>query len=136
MNHYAQKVKRSSTISAQPRTEAYSAGVEARELLKALREAQGITQEQLAYRVGKTLGSVSGWETGLYRPRRAAIAQVDEALEAGGKLVAAFYPSTNPLDVLREDHEALVLEVADLRETVQRLLELQAQPAKRRTARG
>ncbi len=110
--------------------------MEARELLKALREAQGVTQEQLAHRVGKTLGSVSGWETGLYRPRRATIEQVDEVLQAGGELVAAFYPSTNPLDVLREDHEALVREVADLRETVQRMLELQAQPAKRRNARG
>ena len=110
--------------------------MEARERLRATREAQGITQEQLAHRIGKTLGAVSDWERGTYRPRRSTIEKVDDVLQAGGELVAAFFPSTNPLDVLREDHEALVREVADLRETVQRMLELQAQPATRRNARG
>ena len=107
--------------------------MEARELLRRQREASGLTQEQLAARVGKTLGAVSGWESGSYRPRRLVVEQLDLVLGSNGELLDAFYPTTSPLDVLRADHDALVREVADLRLTVEKLLASQVAAAKRRT---
>lgn len=37
--------------------------------IKELREAAGLTQLQLAYRLGVTPGSVSAWERGVTEPR-------------------------------------------------------------------
>ena len=95
-----------------------------------------MTQEQLARLVDKTVAAVSGWESGSYRPRRPVVEQLDLVLGSNGELLEAFYPTTNPLDVLRADHEALVREVADLRQTVEELLASQVAAAKRRNARG
>ena len=42
--------------------------VDVARLVKALRAARGLTQEQLAHELGVTFGTVNGWENGKHRP--------------------------------------------------------------------
>ena len=44
----------------------------------------------LAVKVGVTLPAVSGWERNLYRPRRPTAQRLDDELQAGGLILAAF----------------------------------------------
>ena len=95
-------------------------------MLRRRREARGLTQEQLAHLIGRTGGVVSEWERGKHSPRRAVLRRVDDVLEAGGEIVAAFYPSSTELERLRADHEALEERVAQLAEQMVRVLRLLA----------
>lgn len=45
--------------------------VETTELVSRIRSAGGLTQEQLAQRLGVTFGTINGWENGKHRPLRA-----------------------------------------------------------------
>lgn len=40
------------------------------QLVRGLRTAAGVTQEQLAHELGVTYGTVNGWENGKHRPHR------------------------------------------------------------------
>ncbi len=43
-------------------------GVDFAGLVRGIREARGLTQEQLAHELGVTFGTVNGWENGRHRP--------------------------------------------------------------------
>ena len=56
-----------------------------------MRKAHGLSQEQLAARIGKTTSTVSQYESGrINKPARSAVLALDDALEANGELLAAF----------------------------------------------
>ena len=61
------------------------------DLVARVRDAQGLTQEQLAKLLGVSFATVNRWEAGISRPRRALLSRI-EALagnaEAGGAVVA------------------------------------------------
>jgi len=48
-----------------------NANVDFPRLVKKIREARGLTQEQLAHDLGVTFGTVNGWENGKHRPIQA-----------------------------------------------------------------
>ena len=84
-----------------------------------------MSQMALAVKVGVTLPAVSGWERSLYRPRRPTAQRLDDELQAGGSILAAFGfaplpsppPATSPAEADgRVDHRVQRLEqiVADL----------------------
>ena len=100
--------------------------MEGREVLRRTRETRGWSQEQLAHRIGVTKTALSDYERGKYNPRRVVVQALDDVLEAGGDLVAAYYPGTTELEQLRADHEALVERVAQLSEQMTRVLQLLA----------
>ena len=70
-------------------------------------------------------GSVAGYETGLFNPSRKAAQALDDALDAGGAVMEAFFPAVTPLDELGRQVAGLATEVAELQRQVARLLELQ-----------
>ena len=43
-------------------------GVDFARIVQGIREARGLTQEQLAHELGVTFGTVNGWEKGRHRP--------------------------------------------------------------------
>ncbi|GAA4927396.1 hypothetical protein GCM10023224_02980 [Streptomonospora halophila] len=55
--------------------------------LAKLRELSGLTQRQLAMRIGGSASSLSRWESGTITPKRADVERLDETLSAGGRLV-------------------------------------------------
>ncbi|GAA4909851.1 helix-turn-helix domain-containing protein [Streptomonospora salina] len=58
-----------------------------KENLAKLRELAGLTQKQLATRVGASASSVSRWESGTVAPKRGDVERLDETLNAGGQLM-------------------------------------------------
>ena len=64
-----------------------SAAIDYHRLVRQLRTARGLTQEQLARELNVTFGTVNGWENGRHRPIPAlAIRLVEMAREAGVSL--------------------------------------------------
>lgn len=55
-----------------------------------LRELNGLTQRQLAVRVGASTSSLCRWETGQSTPKRDTVEQWDKELGANGKLLRAW----------------------------------------------
>jgi len=85
--------------------------------LKQRRKAADLSQQELAVMIGMSLPIVSRWERGTNIPSREAAARVDEALEAGGEILAAFgYAAIQP-DALSE----LQAQVAELTARVDRM---------------
>ncbi|MFC7330675.1 helix-turn-helix domain-containing protein [Marinactinospora rubrisoli] len=64
------------------------------EALTQLRELAGLTQLQLATRSGTGHSSVNRWEKGGSLPKRDNVERLDAALDANGKLLAAWRRST------------------------------------------
>jgi transcriptional regulator with XRE-family HTH domain len=60
----------------------------ASELLRELRGAR--TQREIADALGVTDRAVSSWEAGTARPSRERASELDDLLEAGGRIVEAF----------------------------------------------
>lgn len=86
------------------------------ELMKRRRRAMdNMSQQDLAVLVGATLTAVSQWERGINTPRRYMAERLDEALTAGGTVLAAFGYSP-PASVLNlpDEVEALRQRVDDL----------------------
>ncbi|WP_017569122.1 helix-turn-helix domain-containing protein [Nocardiopsis halotolerans] len=65
-----------------------------RDLVTTFRELQGLTQEQLAARLGCSAASVSRWVNGQSLPHRPIAEKLDKELGANGKLVAAWRQAT------------------------------------------
>ena len=99
--------------------------MEAREVLRRRREARSVTQEQLAATIGRKVETVSGYERGLFNPSRQTALAIDEALDADGEIVAAYFPSMTRMDALEGTVTRLAAEVAELQRQVGRLVELQ-----------
>ncbi len=86
------------------------------ELIREHRERAGLSQAEVALKVGKTDGAVSQWETGRALPRRDVAFKLDRVLGADGQIAAAMgyqLPSDAPsvvgdlaeLQVLVNTHE-------------------------------
>lgn len=73
--------------------------IDAGQTLKLYRTRSGLSQMALAVQIGVTLPAVSGWERNLYRPRRPTAQRLDDELNGGGAILAAFgyapLPSSN-----------------------------------------
>jgi len=65
------------------------------ELVRALRERMGLTQEKFAARLGVTFATINRWENGHARPSPLALKQIRSALEklgdAGRDLTDAYF---------------------------------------------
>lgn len=59
-------------VRAAPRSAADGGGAAEGSLIRSLRERVGLTQEELAQALGITVGTVSRWEKGRFRPSRLA----------------------------------------------------------------
>lgn len=88
-----------------------------RENLAKLRELAGLTQKQLATRVGASASSVSRWESGAIAPRRGDVALLDETLNAGRQLLREWERETSGSqlppwmrDTVRLEQEATSIE--------------------------
>ncbi|WP_082166816.1 Scr1 family TA system antitoxin-like transcriptional regulator [Nocardiopsis sp. RV163] len=66
-----------------------------REIIKTFRDLQGLTQEQLAARVGCSAASVSRWVNGQSLPHLPLAEKMDKVLRADGKLIAAWRQATS-----------------------------------------
>lgn len=64
------------------------------ELMTNFRELQGLTQEQLASRIGCSAASVSRWVNGQSLPHRPLAEKLDKELCAEGKLIASWRQAT------------------------------------------
>lgn len=60
------------------------------EELRKRRNAAGISQQDLAVKVGLHLASISQYERGLQHPRHEVAQQLDDELAAGGAVLTAF----------------------------------------------
>lgn len=120
--------------------------VSAGELVRRHREARGLSQPEVAAALRVSEGLPSQWENGRVAPRRANAMRLDDLLQAGGAILAAYgyaRPELNqpqlPLAahdpaVLRADLDSLTEEVARLSA---RLEGMGAEVARlRRTRRG
>lgn len=94
--------------------------------VRRLRNAKGLSQEKLARVVGVTMGAVAQWERGDYVPRHEHVEKLDDALEAGGEILASFGYAIDgrpladlwaDISQLRGLVERLALAVAQLQET-------------------
>ncbi|MFD6097826.1 Scr1 family TA system antitoxin-like transcriptional regulator [Nocardiopsis flavescens] len=65
------------------------------EALVEYRELAGLTQTQLAKRVGVSVSSVNRWEHGHSPPKRDNVEKLDESCNAGGKIVTAWQAHTS-----------------------------------------
>ncbi|WP_436889689.1 Scr1 family TA system antitoxin-like transcriptional regulator [Nocardiopsis dassonvillei] len=65
------------------------------EALTQFREIAGLTQTQLAKRAGVSVSSVNRWEHGHSPPKRDNAEKLDEACEAGGKLLVVWRAYTS-----------------------------------------
>ncbi|GAB3466001.1 hypothetical protein GCM10027570_54770 [Streptomonospora sediminis] len=63
--------------------------------LAKLRELAGLTQRQLATRIGGSASSLSRWESGTIAPKRADVERLDDVLKAGGRLLRAWETETS-----------------------------------------
>jgi transcriptional regulator with XRE-family HTH domain len=68
-------------------------------LLSKLRELSGLSQGELADRVGSSAASVSRWENGVVTPKRAKVEQLDRELKAGNRLVRVWEPVATGMQV-------------------------------------
>lgn len=59
-------------VKAAPQRAADGEGLAEGNLIRSLRERVGLTQEELAQALGITVGTVSRWEKGRFRPSRLA----------------------------------------------------------------
>ena len=90
--------------------------------LKALREAHGLTQQQLATQLGTHTSTVSAWEQSRNRPSRDSVLQLETALGLNGQLLTAFaYAGVTPYDQLHADVADLKAEVAELKAAIAKL---------------
>ena len=90
--------------------------------LKALREAHGLTQQQLADHLEMHYTSVSGWEHGRTRPTRRTVQLLETALGLNGQLLTAYaYAGVTPYDQLHADVADLTKRVDELTSTVDAL---------------
>ena len=90
--------------------------------LKAMREAQGVTQQGLASKLGIHTSTVSAWEQGRNRPSRANVLLLEELLGLDGQLLTEFaYAGVTPFDAMRADLDQLADQVIRLTEHVLRL---------------
>jgi len=66
------------------------------QLVKALRELLGLTQEKFAARLGVTFPTINRWENGRARPSPLALRQIEELLaglgERGHDLHVKYFP--------------------------------------------
>ena len=86
--------------------------------LKRRRQAADLSQQALAVALDVSLPIVSRWERDVNTPRRDMAQRIDDQLDAGGALVAAFGYVSPPVD---DPLAALQVQVAELVETVEDL---------------
>lgn len=53
-------------------------------LVKRIRDASGMTQEQLAQTLGVTFGTINGWENGKHKPLPVLRRQIEQAADQFG----------------------------------------------------
>ena len=72
-------------------------------LIKQIRDATGLTQEQLARELGVTFGTVNGWENGKHRPSPLAAQQIVRSAAASGVVAGEPFdgPDRSPADPAR-----------------------------------
>ena len=72
-------------------------------LIKQIRDASGLTQEQLARELGVTFGTVNGWENGKHRPSPLAARQIVRTAVGSGVVVGESIDSADrsPADPTR-----------------------------------
>lgn len=68
-------------------------------LLSKLRELSGMTQGELAEKVGSAASSMSRWEGGVVAPKRSKVEQLDRVLNGGGRLVRIWESATTGLQI-------------------------------------
>lgn len=89
--------------------------VDAGNTLKQFRDIAGLTQREVAERVGVKSQTVSQWERGDAHPMRAKVIRLDEMFGAEGQLLAAYgYAAPGELD-------RLAAHVMDLHSMIQAL---------------
>ena len=90
--------------------------------LKAMRETRGITQQQLAERLGIHMSTVSAWEQGRNRPSRTNVLRLEESLGLDGELLREYgYAGVTPFDEMRAQLEDLTDQVTRLTAHVMRI---------------
>lgn len=92
--------------------------------MRRLRAQLDISQQDLAVRIGKTVGAVSQYERGVNTPRRSTAELIDDALDANGEILDGFgYASVSPPGggqwVSREQFRDLAEKVDRLAEQLQ-----------------
>lgn len=92
------------------------------ETIKRWRARRGWSQQQLAVAVGMSAAAVTQWERELVLPRRETAMKIDDALEAGGEVLAATGHGRTTSDH-EERISQLEEEVRQLQATVVQLLE-------------
>ena len=72
-------------------------------LIKQIRDATGLTQEQLARELGVTFGTVNGWENRKHRPSPLAAQQIVRSAAASGVVAGKSFdaPDRSPADPAR-----------------------------------
>ncbi len=76
-------------------------------LVRDLRQARGLTQEQLAHEIGVTFSTINGWENGKHQPIRAlATRLLAMAEEAGIRQPARSLPGERARDTRKGSREA------------------------------
>ena len=72
-------------------------------LIKQIRDATGLTQEQLARELGVTFGTVNGWENGKHRPSPLAARQIVRTAAGSGVVVGESFDGADrsPADPTR-----------------------------------
>lgn len=83
------------------------------QIVRKWRTTRGLSQQALAVAVGMSAAAVTQWERDVVVPKRETAAKLDEALDAGGEVLAAFGYSV-PVDPDQRISQ-LEGEVADLR---------------------
>lgn len=81
-----------------------------KENVRRLREERGLTQAELASRLGVTRGSISQWENGISAPRMGVIEQMSALFGVKkSDLIEDYIPSDSPNDLKNRTMEAAQL---------------------------
>jgi transcriptional regulator with XRE-family HTH domain len=102
--------------------------MEPHEVVKQARAAKGLTQQELADLLPVGIDAVRAIERGRDRPSQRTARAMDQALDTGGAIAAAYGFATSSLDwpaeaaELRSQIGALAVEVTALNERLQALL--------------
>jgi transcriptional regulator with XRE-family HTH domain len=94
-------------------------------VIRRLRNERGLSQQDLAVAVGKSVASVTQWEREVIVPRRRTAEALDTALSAGGEILAALGYTGPVVDIerLRDQVTKHETRIADLEALVEAVTE-------------